>query len=248
MIETLTREALIEQIKRNIELVADGSHDDTINSLSDYLILIEKYAEEKGIKVICSAPEDIDELFLPYLRIYSHKRLLLLGMFGISTSIFDIYRILELDNYVSEFLISPLPVNEFKNWLVFYFIPLASCYSVLQLLERSVQDRTVYGEEGRRKEMSENNIIVRKRMIIWGNVQGCGFRRRMRDVAERVGTAGWVRNDPGSSVTVEIQGTEEAIAKTLELVEHSNNLIKIKKIDTVDIPVEVGDSGFGIYS
>lgn len=138
MIETLTREVLIEQIKRNIELVADGSHDDTINSLSDYLILIEKYAEEKGIKVICSAPEDIDELFLPYLRIYSHKRLLLLGMFGISTSIFDIYRILELDNYVSEFLISPLPVNEFKNWLVFYFIPLASCYSVLQLLERSV--------------------------------------------------------------------------------------------------------------
>lgn len=31
MIETLTREVLIEQIKRNIELVADGSHDDTIN-------------------------------------------------------------------------------------------------------------------------------------------------------------------------------------------------------------------------
>lgn len=222
MIETLTREVLIEQIKRNIELVADGSHDDTINSLSDYLILFEKYAEEKGIKVICSDPEDIDELFLPYLHIYSHKRLLLMGMFGISTSIFDIYRILELDNYVSEFFISPIPVNEFKNWLVFYCIPLASCYSVLQLLERSVQDRTVYGEEGRRKEMSENNNIVRKRMIIWGNVQGCGFRRRMRDAAEQVGTAGWVRNNPGSSVTVEIQGTEEEIEKTLELVKHSN--------------------------
>ena len=218
MIETLTREVLIEQIKRNIELVADGSHDDTINSLSDYLILFEKYAEEKGIKVICSDPEDIDELFLPYLHIYSHKRLLVRGMFGISTSICDIYRILELDNYVSEFFISP------------------------------IQDRTVYGEEGRRKEMSENNNIVRKRMIIWGNVQGCGFRRRMRDAAEQVGTAGWVRNNPGSSVTVEIQGTEEEIEKTLELVKHSNNLIKIKKIDTVDIPVEVGDSGFGIYS
>ena len=235
-------------VKKKLSLITKDNIMYTINSLSDYLILFEKYAEEKGIKVICSAPEDIDELFLPYLRIYSHKRLLLLGMFGISTSIFDIYRILELDNYVSEFLISPIPVKEFKNWLVFYCIPLASCYSVLQLLERSVQDRTVYGEEGRRKEMSENNIIVRKRMIIWGNVQGCGFRRRMRDVAERVGTAGWVRNNPGSSVTVEIQGTEEAIEKTLELVEHSNNLIKIKKIDTVDIPVEVGDSGFGIYS
>ena len=49
-------------------------------------------------------------------------------------------------------------------------------------------------------------------------------------------------------MTVEIQGTEEAIEKTLELVEHSNNFIKIKKIDKIDIPVEVGDSGFGIYS
>ena len=109
-------------------------------------------------------------------------------------------------------------------------------------------DRTVYGEEGRMKEMRENNIIVRKRMIIWGSIQGCGFRRRMRDAAERVGPAGWVRNNSDNSVTVEIQGTEEAIAKTLEVVEHSNNFIKIKKIDTVDIPVEVGDSGFGIYS
>lgn len=113
--------------------------------------------------------------------------------------------------------------------------------------DQNSDDRTVYGEEGRRKEM-KNNIIVRKRMIIWGNVQGCGFRRRMRDAAEQVGTAGWVRNNPGSSVTVEIQGTEEEIETTLELVKHSNNLIKIKKIDTVDIPVEVGDSGFGIYS
>ena len=51
MMEILTREVLIEQIKRTIELVKDGSHNDTINSLSDYLILVEKYAEEKGIKV-----------------------------------------------------------------------------------------------------------------------------------------------------------------------------------------------------
>lgn len=90
--------------------------------------------------------------------------------------------------------------------------------------------------------------IVRKRMVIWGNVQGCGFRRRMRDMAEQVGAAGWVRNNPGSSVTVEIQGTEQQIEKTLKLVENSNNLIIIRKIDVVDIPVEIGDSGFGIWN
>ena len=93
--------------------------------------------------------------------------------------------------------------------------------------------------------MSEN-IIVRKRLIISGKVQGCGFRRRIRDMADQVGVAGWVWNNQNGSVTVEMQGTEEQIKKTLELVENSSELIKIRKIDTVDIPVETGDSGFGI--
>ena len=43
-----------------------------------------------------------------------------------------------------------------------------------------------------------------------------------------------------------MQGTEEQIKTTLELVESSSNLIKIRKIDAVNIPVEIGDSGFGI--
>ena len=95
--------------------------------------------------------------------------------------------------------------------------------------------------------MSEKNI-VRKRMIIRGNVQGCGFRRRMRDMAEKIGTAGWVRNNPDGSVVVEIQGTEQQIEDTLKSVENSDALIIIRKIDVFDIPVEIGDSGFGIGS
>ena len=93
--------------------------------------------------------------------------------------------------------------------------------------------------------MSED-IIVRKRLIISGRVQGCGFRRRICDMADQVGVAGWVWNNQNGSVTVEMQGTEEQIKKILELVENSSELIKIRKIDTVDIPVETGDSGFGI--
>lgn len=91
--------------------------------------------------------------------------------------------------------------------------------------------------------MSENTI-VRKRLVIFGRVQGCGFRRRIRDMAEQVGVAGWVWNNQNGSVTAEMQGTEEQIKKTLELVENSSNLIKIREIDIVDIPVEIGDSGF----
>lgn len=90
------------------------------------------------------------------------------------------------------------------------------------------------------------NAIVRKQVSIFGKVQGCGFRRRIRDMADLVGVAGWVWNNQDGSVTVEMQGTEEQIKKTLELVENSSSLIKIREIDIVDIPVEIGDSGFGI--
>lgn len=93
--------------------------------------------------------------------------------------------------------------------------------------------------------MSENTI-VRKRLVIFGKVQGCGFRRRICNMAEQVGVAGWVWNNQDGSVTVEMQGMEEQIKKTLELVENSSDLIKIRKINAVEIPVESGDSGFGI--
>ena len=65
-------------------------------------------------------------------------------------------------------------------------------------------------------------------------------------MAEQVGVAGWIWNNQNGSVTAEMQGTEEQIKKTLKLVENSSDLIKIRKIDVADIPVEIGDSGFGI--
>lgn len=43
------------------------------------------------------------------------------------------------------------------------------------------------------------DIIVRKRLIISGKVQGCGFRRRIRDMADLVGVAGWVWNNQNDS-------------------------------------------------
>ena len=46
------------------------------------------------------------------------------------------------------------------------------------------------------------------------HVLECGFRRRIRDIADQVGVAGWVRNNQDDSVTVEMQGTEEQIKAT----------------------------------
>ena len=136
IMEILPRKVLIKQIKRIIETAGDGSHDDLIRGLSEFLIFVEKYAEEKGIKVVCSTT-DIDELFIPYLRIYSHKSLLGLAAFGTEASLIDVSKLVELNHYMNEFMISTVPVHDFGNHLVFYCIPLIQCYSVLHLFDQS---------------------------------------------------------------------------------------------------------------
>ena len=46
---------------------------------------------------------------------------------------------------------------------------------------------------------------------ITGKVQGVWFRESMRQEAERLGVAGWVRNQADGSVEAVIQGSTEAV-------------------------------------
>jgi acylphosphatase len=58
-------------------------------------------------------------------------------------------------------------------------------------------------------------IIVRKHITFHGWAQSVGFRYRARHAAELYGCTGRVRNEWDGSVTMEIQGTEEAIDKVI---------------------------------
>ena len=53
--------------------------------------------------------------------------------------------------------------------------------------------------------------MVRKHIVFYGSVQGVGFRWRAKNAAEHFSCTGWVRNEWDESVSMEIQGTEEAI-------------------------------------
>jgi len=70
---------------------------------------------------------------------------------------------------------------------------------------------------------------VRAHLRIYGLVQGVFFRSTMRDVALRLGVAGWVRNLPDGSVEAVVEGVparvEELIKWARKRLQHCQNKI-----------------------
>ena len=81
--------------------------------------------------------------------------------------------------------------------------------------------------------------VLRRRYRLFGAVQGVGLRWRLRHAAETLGLAGWVRNEPDGSVTLELQGTEEQIDGVILAVERGT-YVQIENLYSKTIPT-VGD-------
>ena len=84
---------------------------------------------------------------------------------------------------------------------------------------------------------------IRKHIVCYGWVQGVGFRYRARHAANLYGVTGWVRNDPGGSVTMEVQGTEDQIDKVIIAIERGS-YVRIDHMDVKTIPVVEHDRDF----
>ena len=87
--------------------------------------------------------------------------------------------------------------------------------------------------------------IIRKYFKFTGRVQGVGFRYRARYAASGLGVTGWVRNEWDGSVEMEAQGTIDQINKMLVLINKSEYVL-IENIESRQIPVEKGDTGFHV--
>ncbi len=86
--------------------------------------------------------------------------------------------------------------------------------------------------------------MVRKHIIFYGSVQGVGFRWRARNAAEHFSCTGWVRNEWDGSVSMEIQGTEEAIESVILTIE-KGTFVRIENMDMKDIPIVEDEYRFG---
>ena len=85
--------------------------------------------------------------------------------------------------------------------------------------------------------------MIRKRIVFTGWVQGVGFRWRARQAAEMYGCTGWVRNEWDGSVTMEIQGAEEAIDRVITSIE-AGRYVRIENMDCREMPVDPEEYSF----
>lgn len=93
--------------------------------------------------------------------------------------------------------------------------------------------------------MMDNEKIIRKKVSVYGTVQGVGFRYRAEHAANMLGVTGWVRNEPDGSVLLEVQGTDEQIDKVLAMV-NQGTYVNIDRITANQIPIEEREYGFYI--
>ena len=103
--------------------------------------------------------------------------------------------------------------------------------------------------------------MIRKHIVFTGWLQGVGFRWRARQAAEVYGSRArtasasssrtahgsgctrWVRNEWDGSVTMEIQGEEEAIDRVIMSIE-AGRYVQIENMDCREIPVDPEEYSF----
>ena len=86
-------------------------------------------------------------------------------------------------------------------------------------------------------------MMIRRKIVFTGAVQGVGFRYRARHAAGLYGCTGWVRNEYDGSVVMEIQGTEEQIDRVILAIERGT-FVRIENMDVEALPVEEDERGF----
>jgi len=88
-------------------------------------------------------------------------------------------------------------------------------------------------------------MMIRMRYNFRGMVQGVGFRYTACRGAEMLGLTGWVRNEYNGSVTVEIQGREDAIKSFLKYLENGR-FISIEEISSKQLGLDPDERSFDV--
>jgi len=92
--------------------------------------------------------------------------------------------------------------------------------------------------------VTAEKAILASRFIVRGRVQGVGFRWFVESEAHTLGIAGWVRNNPDSSVEVLAMGTREQISRLHARLREGP---RAARVDTVEVSEDQPVSGLKTF-
>jgi len=91
-------------------------------------------------------------------------------------------------------------------------------------------------------------MIVARRYLVSGRVQGVGFRYFVQDAAVREGVSGFVRNVPGGRVEAQVEGELEAVTRVERALAQGPPGARVDDLAVEPIPPTGRVSGFRITS
>ena len=89
-------------------------------------------------------------------------------------------------------------------------------------------------------------MVIRKRFLVMGTVQGVGFRHSAARMALKLGVTGWVRNLPDGAVEVHAQGERESMDKMEQWLRKGPPSATITRLVVLETPLKEGESSFVI--
>jgi len=80
---------------------------------------------------------------------------------------------------------------------------------------------------------------------IYGRVQGVWFRANTKEIADKLGLKGWVRNMPDGSVEAVFEGDDENVEKAIEWCHRGPPLARVDRVE-VEYEEPKGETEFRI--
>ena len=87
--------------------------------------------------------------------------------------------------------------------------------------------------------------MIRRRVVIHGNVQGVFFRDSTRRLAEREGVTGWIRNRPDGAVEAVFEGEPDSVERLVSFARKGPRGAQVERVELAEEHPE-GLRGFNV--
>jgi acylphosphatase len=89
-------------------------------------------------------------------------------------------------------------------------------------------------------------MLVARRLVVRGRVQGVGFRHHICQAAQGAGVQGWVRNQPDGSVEAWLEGEAQTVERVDTAVRRGPMGARVESVDVSEEPATGRATGFRI--